>query len=98
MEDLSEMLVPVELKYCERCGGLWLRSKDEEEVYCPGCVPKMAEFPPPRRKRVIVVQVESVDEIQACLAELAGVRVWKEATRDGRGGCNAGGTNRPRRD
>ncbi len=76
MEDLSEMLIPVELKYCERCGGLWLRSKDEEKVYCPGCVPKMAEFPPPRqRKRVIVVQVESVDEIQACLAELAGVCV-----------------------
>ncbi len=76
MEAIEEMLIPVELKYCERCGRLWLRSKDEEEVYCPGCVPKMAEFSPPRRrKRVIVVQVESVDEIQACLAELARVCV-----------------------
>lgn len=75
MENLEEMLVPVELKYCERCGGLWFRSKNqEEEVYCPGCVPKMAEFPPARRrKRVIVVRVDSVDEIQACLAELSGV-------------------------
>ncbi len=37
MENLEEMLVPVELKYCERCGGLWFRSKNqEEEVYCPG--------------------------------------------------------------
>lgn len=70
MEYLDET-VPVELKYCERCGGLWFRS-NEEEVYCPACVPKMAEFPPPkRRKRVLVVQVESVDEMHACLAELA---------------------------
>jgi Zn-finger nucleic acid-binding protein len=76
MENLEDVLVPVELKYCERCGGLWLRSKDVEEVYCPACVPKMAEYPSPRRrKRVIVVQVESVDEIQACLAELAEMRV-----------------------
>ena len=76
MESVEEMLVPVELTYCERCGGVWFRSKDEEEGYCPGCVPKMAKFPTPRRrKRVIVVQVESVDEIQACLAELAGVCV-----------------------
>lgn len=74
MESLDEAVVPVELKYCERCGGLWFRSAEQEEVYCPACVPKMAEFPPPkRRKRVLVVQVESVDEIQACLAELAGV-------------------------
>jgi Zn-finger nucleic acid-binding protein len=75
MESLDEMLVPVELKYCERCGGLWLREKGEEEIYCPSCIPKMAEFPPQRRKRVIVVQVESVEEIEACLAELAGVCV-----------------------
>jgi len=46
MEILDDVLVPVELKYCERCGGLWFRAKDEqEEVYCPGCVPQMAELP-----------------------------------------------------
>ena len=35
----------LELKYCERCGALWLRVKGCDEVYCGPCVPKMAEFP-----------------------------------------------------
>jgi hypothetical protein len=82
MESLDESIIPVELKYCERCGGLWLRSKDEEQVYCPTCLPKMAEIPQPRRrKRVLVVQVNSVDEIEACLAELSGMYV-EEAMHD----------------
>ena len=27
----------VELKYCERCGCLWLRPKGVGEVHCAGC-------------------------------------------------------------
>jgi Zn-finger nucleic acid-binding protein len=27
----------VELKYCERCGGLWLRRPGQELVYCERC-------------------------------------------------------------
>jgi hypothetical protein len=33
----------------------------------------MADMPKQRRKRALVVAVESVDEIETCLAELAGV-------------------------
>jgi Zn-finger nucleic acid-binding protein len=73
MESLEDVLVPMELKYCERCGGLWFRAKDADEVYCPGCVPQMADMPKPKRKRVVVVAVNSVDEIEGCLAELAAV-------------------------
>jgi len=69
MESLDELLVPMELKYCERCGGLWFREKEGTEIDCPGCVPPMADMPAPRRKRVIVVAVNSVDEIEGCLAE-----------------------------
>jgi Zn-finger nucleic acid-binding protein len=29
--------VAVELKYCERCGGLWLRRPGHEMVYCERC-------------------------------------------------------------
>lgn len=29
--------VAVELKYCERCGGLWLRRPREDVVYCGRC-------------------------------------------------------------
>lgn len=29
--------IQVELKYCERCGGLWLRPRLTEGVYCTPC-------------------------------------------------------------
>lgn len=40
----------VELKYCEHCGGLWLRECGEGTVYCPNCQPKVAELPIPKKK------------------------------------------------
>jgi DNA-directed RNA polymerase subunit RPC12/RpoP len=43
--------VPMELKYCERCGGLWLRPQGGEGVYCPGCSVRLAELPVPKRRR-----------------------------------------------
>ena len=46
--------IQLELKYCERCGGLWLRGMGDKQVYCPGCIPKIAEFPVPRKRRKIV--------------------------------------------
>jgi hypothetical protein len=33
----------MELKYCERCGSLWLRREGVNEVYCDACEPWMAE-------------------------------------------------------
>jgi hypothetical protein len=38
----------VELKYCERCGGLWLRSKGNAGIYCSPCDREMAEYPAAR--------------------------------------------------
>jgi Zn-finger nucleic acid-binding protein len=35
-----------ELKYCERCGGLWLRPMGGGQVYCVGCAREMAKLPP----------------------------------------------------
>ena len=32
----------VELKYCERCGGLFLRTPGAGIVYCGGCAARMA--------------------------------------------------------
>ncbi len=34
-----------ELKYCERCGGLWLRPAGGGQVYCLACGRQMAELP-----------------------------------------------------
>lgn len=40
----------VELKYCERCGGLWLRQIENEESYCDNCRAAITAWPRIRRK------------------------------------------------
>lgn len=49
MEIQDHELIQLELKYCERCGGLWLRLQGEHDVYCASCVPHMQQLPSPRR-------------------------------------------------
>jgi hypothetical protein len=44
MEMLEIEIVEVELKYCERCGALWLRPIGSQGVFCGTCAPKMAAF------------------------------------------------------
>lgn len=39
-------LSTLELKYCERCGGLWLRPRASRSVYCAACVRRMRLLPP----------------------------------------------------
>jgi hypothetical protein len=38
-------IVELELKYCERCGALWLRPCGDEQVYCAPCTSKMLSSP-----------------------------------------------------
>jgi len=42
--------VGVELKYCEHCGGLWVRERGSGIVYCHRCRPKVADLPAPKMK------------------------------------------------
>ena len=42
--------VGVELKYCEHCGGLWVRERGTGIVYCEKCQPKVADLPAPKMK------------------------------------------------
>ena len=59
MNIISEMEgreILVELKYCERCGGLWLRPQGTDGVYCASCHMLLAAMPdpgeaPPRKRR-----------------------------------------------
>jgi len=39
--------VQVELKYCERCGGLWLRPHGTDGIYCAPCRVRLASAPNP---------------------------------------------------
>ena len=60
----------VELKYCERCGGLWFREKGRSGVYCAACDPKMAEVAMgegPRPTRVGVLSAVSEENLPALL-------------------------------
>ncbi|MGB8583091.1 MAG: hypothetical protein WCD47_19900 [Candidatus Sulfotelmatobacter sp.] len=49
-KSISTNEVSLELKYCERCGGLWLRPVGGEQIYCVACGRAMAELPPASRE------------------------------------------------
>ena len=51
MDGPEFILIEVELKYCERCGGLWLRRAGLTSIYCPDCDAVMADFPPVKTRR-----------------------------------------------
>jgi Zn-finger nucleic acid-binding protein len=38
-------IIRLELKYCERCGGLWLRQQGTGRVVCAACVSEVSDFP-----------------------------------------------------
>ena len=42
--------VRVELKYCEHCGGLWVRESGAGVVYCDNCQPIVADLPIPKKR------------------------------------------------
>lgn len=44
MDELGTGAIQLELKYCERCGGLWLRPKGSEIIFCAGCARAMASL------------------------------------------------------
>jgi len=51
MEDTEVManVIQLELKYCERCGGLWLRRQGDGGVFCAKCVEVLTGRPALRR-------------------------------------------------
>lgn len=51
MEIEQHELIQLELKYCERCGGLWLRRlQGAPGVYCAACQPEMRQLSAPRKR------------------------------------------------
>jgi Zn-finger nucleic acid-binding protein len=49
MDILGNGSVQMELKYCERCGGLWLRPTDSDLIFCAACSVVMAGLAPNSR-------------------------------------------------
>jgi ribosomal protein L37AE/L43A len=52
MEELKAGFIHLELKYCERCGALWLRPTASDVVFCGTCDAVMAGLPPKLQRRV----------------------------------------------
>ena len=69
MEGLE--IVRLELKYCERCGGLWMRTWGTEDVYCPSCAVQMSELPLVRRRKSPHLLVNDRVEIKSQCEELS---------------------------
>jgi Zn-finger nucleic acid-binding protein len=51
MELEGQELIFLELKYCERCGGLWLRTAGTEDLYCASCAMEMFNLARPMKRR-----------------------------------------------
>ena len=64
-------IVRLELKYCERCGGLWMRTWGTEDVYCPSCAVQMSDLPAVRRRRKLHLLVNDRGEIESQCEELS---------------------------
>ena len=50
MKSVDPEEILLELKYCERCGGLWLRRKGSPGPYCPQCARELMDLPAPQTK------------------------------------------------
>jgi ribosomal protein S27AE len=68
-------LVYFQLKYCERCGGLWLRPAGTATPYCPRCEHFMAALPlrtrRPKRKMVPATRVPAALALPSTVADVA---------------------------
>jgi uncharacterized Zn finger protein (UPF0148 family) len=59
-------IIRMELKYCERCGGLWIRARGTGEIYCPACAVEMLELPAARGRRKPRLPVNRQVELKSC--------------------------------
>jgi hypothetical protein len=64
--DIEDMeVVQIELKYCERCGGLWFRRSGSAEIYCAPCALALGELMPNRIRRRPKLPVNDSKKLQA---------------------------------
>jgi hypothetical protein len=66
-------IVRLELKYCERCGGLWIRTQGSEDVYCPSCALEVLDLPIGRKKSKPHLPVNDRVELKSQYEDWSGV-------------------------
>jgi hypothetical protein len=72
MEIADLEVVRLELKYCERCGGLWLRTWGTEDVYCPACAVEVLDLPIGGRRRKLRLLVNDRVDLKSQLEDWSG--------------------------
>ena len=78
-KNLNSEHVRVELKYCEHCGGLWVR-EGGSGVYCDRCQPKVADLPAPKKRiRLANLPVARRTVVEECGSEIPGESLDLEA-------------------
>jgi hypothetical protein len=58
---VGEEKIRSELKYCERCGGLWVRREGNLAVYCTSCKAYLAGLPRLERRKATRRECEIED-------------------------------------
>ena len=59
-------IIRLELKYCERCGGLWMRARGSGDVYCPSCAVEILDLPTRRRRKPRLLLNDRVEIKSQC--------------------------------
>ncbi len=67
MEPLEAGSIQLELKYCERCGALWLRPQGSDLVFCGFFFARSAQWPPMRRRITELVARNAVSMVQQAI-------------------------------
>lgn len=74
-----------DLKYCERCGALWLRPASEARIYCVGCSHEMAQLPPSssgvergRTSRAVEQESDNGDRYEGGEINFESLEAWNE--------------------
>ncbi len=79
MQSPGELTIRVELKYCEFCGGLWLRSEGSVSPYCATCRPKINDLADdPLRLRVGRPSRAKLPVLEAAVRPYSEPPVWVE--------------------
>jgi 3-deoxy-D-arabino-heptulosonate 7-phosphate (DAHP) synthase class II len=73
--ETGEVAVAWELKYCERCGGLWIRRQGQDVVYCGGCRDRMKALLGTRRRRACEPRMAKKQAQIECLRGVAEMEV-----------------------
>jgi uncharacterized Zn finger protein (UPF0148 family) len=66
METEGLEIIRLELKYCERCGGLWMRIQGSGDVYCPSCAVEMLDLPAGRKRKPHLLVNDRVEIKSQC--------------------------------